>query len=347
MKNAPHVRRVVLVMATILGAAGCLSTSHVQKGFAQNGNADTHPSTVRLLQEFKTAQYSWKQAEVGEKLVALKDKRTVPAMLKLLKSQDRPERCNAGRVLAGLGNDQGLFAVIAELKDKKPRPARDGGITSNGRPDTLGQMRQDRYYAAHVLGQIGDKRAVPALIEVLQDETLNYQAAIVLGHLGDERAIPALLAALERAQTNRKPNQSPNTDMKFYAAYGLMWLKHPRGLPAVAQCLRPERHEIQRRWAADALGEFGDKRAVPFLIKALQDKDIEVRVNAIMALGRIGDRTAVPVLKASLKDTSREKGRARLRYTPPMPFFRWMTVREAAVHALKQIGSKYQTSAIG
>jgi HEAT repeat protein len=201
------------------------------------------------------------------------------------------------------------------------------------------QINQDRYYAAHVLREIGDKRAVPALIKVLEEESINYQAAIVLGHLGDKRAIPALLSVLERAQTPQEP-YSRNTDMRFYAGYGLMWLRHPTGLLAVAQCLTPDRDYIQRRYAADALGEFGDKDAVPFLIKALKDKDVEVRVNAIMALGRIGDKAAIPALKVSLQDTSQAKGRARIEYQPPMPFFKWMTVREAASQALKQIGKR-------
>jgi HEAT repeat protein len=85
------------------------------------------------------------------------------------------------------------------------------------------------------------------------------------------------------------------------------------------------------------LGKFGEEDAVPFLIHALQDTDAEVRVNAIMALGRIGDKSAVPDLKKLLKNNDQAEGRARLRYEPPDPLFKLMTVHEAALQALKQI----------
>jgi HEAT repeat protein len=87
-------------------------------------NPGAQSATATLLREFKTADFSWRQAEVGEKLVALNDASIAPAMLELLSSENRAERCNAGRVLAGLGDDRGLYAVIEELNDKKPRPNR-------------------------------------------------------------------------------------------------------------------------------------------------------------------------------------------------------------------------------
>jgi HEAT repeat protein len=53
--------------------------------------------------------------------------------------------------------------------------------------------------------------------------------------------------------------------------------------------------------AAEALGEVGDKAAVPVLIKALKDND-DFRVRAAEALGKIGDKSAVPGLIEALKD---------------------------------------------
>jgi HEAT repeat protein len=108
-------------------------------------------------------------------------------------------------------------------------------------------------------------------------------------------------------------------------------------LPTVVEFLRPEHGEVLRRRAVDALGKFGDKDAVSFLIKSLQDTDAEVRVNAVVALGRIGDKSAVPALKELLKNNDQAEGRARLRYEPPNPLFKLMTVHEAAMQALKQI----------
>jgi HEAT repeat protein len=225
-------------------------------------------------------------------------------------------------VLAGLGDDRGLIAVIAELNDKEPRPNRPEACASCKAPYSQGQIIQDRYYAAHVLRRIGDKRGVPALIEALQDENINYQAAIVLGNLGDERAIPALLDALERARTEPRNPSSMTMDFGLWAGYALLGLRHPTGLLTVVEFLRPEYGEVLRRHAVDALGQFGEKDAVPSLINALQDTDAEVRVNAIMALGRIGDKSVVPALKELLKNSDQAEGRARLRYEPPTPLFK-------------------------
>jgi HEAT repeat protein len=321
----------------VLWAACCLVIPNITVTRAQDANLTAQSAATTLLREFKTAEYFWQQAEAGEKLVALNDRSIAPAMLELLGSESRAERCNAGRVLAGLGDDRVLIAVIAELNDKEPRPNRPEDCASCKAPYSQGQIIQDRYYAANVLRRIGDRRAVPALIEALQDENINYQAAIVLGNLGDERAIPALLDALERARTEPRNPSSMTMDFRLWAGYALLGLRHPTGLLTVVEFLRPEYGELLRRHAVDALGQFGEKDAVPFLINALQDTDAEVRVNAIVALGRIGDKSAVPALKELLKSNDQAEGRARLRYEPPNPLFKLMTVREAAMQALKQI----------
>jgi HEAT repeat protein len=76
-----------------------------------------------------------------------------------------------------------------------------------------------------------------------------------------------------------------------------------------------------RRNAADALGQAGDKAAVPALTKALGDDDFFVRRFAAQALGKIGPdaKDAVPMLAKLVKDEHKE-------------------VAEAAADALGKIG---------
>ncbi len=307
-----------ILLAFLLGAMGCLAQS-----------------AEELLNEFKAAEYSFQQAKAGEKLAALNDKSVVPALLALLKSANRAERCNTGFVLARLGQERGLHAILAELQDRQPRRTRWKSCASCKSEFSPGQISDDRYYAAHVLGQLGDTRAVPALIETLQDESLNYQAAHVLGRLGDPRAIPALLAALEATAKNATDSQ---TDFRLWVGLGLLQLKHPKGLSTVAEYLEPNRPIVQRRYAVEALGEFGGTKALTLLLKAVDDPDVEVRVNAIIGLGKTGNQSVVPVLQTLLEDASQAKGRARLSYEPPQ--FKWMTVAEAAAEALKLLQSK-------
>ena len=58
------------------------------------------------------------------------------------------------------------------------------------------QIRSDRYYAVHLLGKLRDPRAIDVLLPLLSDEDINYNVAWALGEIGDERAIPGLIEAL-------------------------------------------------------------------------------------------------------------------------------------------------------
>jgi HEAT repeat protein len=57
-----------------------------------------------------------------------------------------------------------------------------------------------------------------------------------------------------------------------------------------------------RRDACDELGLLGDKRAIPALIRMLQDGIGGVRFAAAEALGRLGDRVVIPELLRLLDD---------------------------------------------
>ena len=60
-----------------------------------------------------------------------------------------------------------------------------------------------RSRAVWQLGQLGDRSAVPALLEALQDENedVRWAAAWALGELGDKAAIPALTVASEKDES--------------------------------------------------------------------------------------------------------------------------------------------------
>jgi HEAT repeat protein len=58
------------------------------------------------------------------------------------------------------------------------------------------QITIDRYYAVHLLGRLRDPRAVDVLVPLLDDDDIDYNVAWALGEIGDARAIPALIKAL-------------------------------------------------------------------------------------------------------------------------------------------------------
>jgi HEAT repeats/PBS lyase HEAT-like repeat len=177
------------------------------------------------------------------------DEQTIPDYLNEVKSGGRRERWQAAYQLSQLIN-------VGEAK-KYPNLVDDvGKVYTNAKADDP-RIRQ---YLSMVLGNLGDRRATPLLIDGLSDpapETRIY-AALALGRLDDPAAVPPLL----------KVFQSDERDVRKAAAY--------------------------------ALGEIGDRRALPALGTALHDPIADVRYNAAIALTRLGDKRSIGVLREML-----------------------------------------------
>jgi HEAT repeat protein len=85
--------------------------------------------------------------------------------------------------------------------------------------------------------------------------------------------------------------------VRSYAACALGEIGDPRAVDPLIYALQDEDEESDvRSGAARALGEIGDPRAVDPLVEALQDEDENVRLRAAWALGEIGDARAIEPL---------------------------------------------------
>jgi hypothetical protein len=100
-------------------------------------------------------------------------------------------------------------------------------ISSIGRPYVQGQIREDRYYAAHLLGDLKDARAIPNLVPLLTDPDVTYTVPWSLGQIGDPSAIPPLTGSLS----------DPNPTMRVLAIYALAELKATEALPRLRMLL--------------------------------------------------------------------------------------------------------------
>ncbi|PIX41885.1 MAG: hypothetical protein COZ57_22380 [Armatimonadetes bacterium CG_4_8_14_3_um_filter_66_20] len=83
----------------------------------------------------------------------------------------------------------------------------------------------------------------------------------------------------------------------------------PPGRPAAVKALLQHLRDgdpAQRRVAAQRLGLFRDRAAVPGLCAALDDAEVPVRVAAALALAASGNREAVPALLSALRDSACE-----------------------------------------
>jgi HEAT repeat protein len=117
--------------------------------------------------------------------------------------------------------------------------------------------KRSRRKAARRLGESTDVRAVPSLIDVLDDEDpkLVEAAAAALGTLGDRRAVEPLARLLE------------------------------------------SRGEWVRLTAATALAEIGDARGEPILVAAMASVDADQPLTAAGALAQLGERGEAALLR--------------------------------------------------
>ena len=155
-----------------------------------------HPSESSgdLVQQFESRDIFWKQFEVAKKIVALHDQSVLQKLQAWLGNEDMRRRGNAAFIFAKLGDDRGFHVIEAILDDRSSKRA-VFEIDGNGSPNLEGQIRADRYYAAHLFGDLKDPRAVPILIPLLKDEEVKLVVPWSLQQIGDKRAIPALLEA--------------------------------------------------------------------------------------------------------------------------------------------------------
>jgi HEAT repeat protein len=166
--------------------------------------------------------------------------------------------------------------------------------------------------AASALGSIGVQHPefggdlLAPLVAALgdRDSGVRALAALALGRVAAalesptlrEEAIPALLNAFRDSSLNVRTN----------AAWALGRIG-PDAVPAMIHALRDEEMQV-RSAAASVLKQIGERhgkttRAVDALIAALNDVDETVRWYAIGALGVIRDPRAVPHLVRILDDT--------------------------------------------
>jgi HEAT repeat protein len=148
-----------------------------------------------------------------------------------------------------------------------------------------------RIVACWVLGQLRDKRDVNVLLSAFndQDSRLSWEAAKSLAIVRSKRALRPLIITLVEAEDSNK---------RQAAAYALGWLCDKRAVePLLKTLTQRSEDERVRSQAAESLGFLKDKRAAGPLIVALKDPSTEVRFWSAFALGQLGDRRALPQLK--------------------------------------------------
>jgi len=121
------------------------------------------------------------------------------------------------------------------------------------------------------------------------DPRIRRYLGMVLGQLGDRRATPILLDGLN----------DHDADNRIYALTALGELRDPAAVPRIAKTVTDDDKDV-RATAYFTLGTIGDRSAIPVLASGLQEETPDVRWNAAIALAGLGDSRALGTLREVL-----------------------------------------------
>jgi HEAT repeat protein len=179
----------------------------------------------QLVRQFERETVFWRQFEVAKAIVAAHDVNVLLKLESWLSHEDRYLRGNAAFIYAALDDPRGFDVITAILGDYSERHPGEG--FGGPRWSLREQIRQDRYYAAHLLGDLKDPLAIPILVPLLNDPDVNYIVPWSLGQIGDRSAIQPLIGALS----------DPDPSIRVLAIHALVELKAIEALPRLRQLL--------------------------------------------------------------------------------------------------------------
>ncbi|RMH67936.1 MAG: HEAT repeat domain-containing protein [Cyanobacteria bacterium J003] len=224
----------------------------------------------------------------GEGMTAVSEpvQLTVSQMLAQLQGTDTSLRYYAAWWLGKFGLETAtaaerqaiVSALIAALADEADR------TELGGYP-----LRRN---AARALGKLGDRQAVPALIECLrcEDFYVREAAAIALGQLGDPRAIAPLQSLLEGgvAMARLVPGRPHLVQPVAAVIESLGHLGATEAIALIEPFLTHEMPQVQFAAARALFQLTGDAVYGDRLLAALTSEDVQLRRTALLDLGAMG-----------------------------------------------------------
>ncbi len=224
------------------------------------------------------------------------DPLTIPQAIANLQSSDYGLRYYASWWLGRfrVKTPEALAGLIATLSDESDRTP-DGGYP----------LRRN---SARALGKLGDRRAVPALLECLScpDYYVREAAVQALGMLGDAVAIPHIMGLLQGGLEAAQPIVGcPHLAEPYDATLeALGSLNAKNAIPLIEPFLEHPQELVQYSAARSLYqltqqNSYGDR-----LIKALQGEKLQLRRAALADLGAIGYLNAAEPISETLAENS-------------------------------------------
>ncbi len=160
-----------------------------------------------------------------------------------------------------------------------------------------------RRNAITLIGKLKLTDAVPSLISHLDDMYNEVSRATIkaLGEIGDLSAVPELLKVLDIENVSF---EYIDLDMKFYIIDAIteIYMANDGASFKYLYGYVNSDNDIVKESITYIFGEIGNEQFLPYLENFLQERNVDVRKNAIIALGKIGHKSAVEPLFKLLND---------------------------------------------
>lgn len=268
----------------------------------------------------------------------IREKEAVKDLIGLLKGLEQGGPANEERIrliydaLSEIGDEDALIKGLKVFKSDTPVTVIDllGEMKSRKAASHLIEIydradRERKRAIVMALGIIGGLDSLDFLTETLEGESgyVRKEAAEAILRIGNRRTIPCLFMRLERERYDdvreailqaivkigkldsynglATLTYHKNPKMRETGVKGLGMLSDERAIPKIIRALNDEFPKV-RRTAVIALSGFKNERVEEAITFSLMDGDSEVRIAAIQALVKVGSKKSVKVLMPLLKD---------------------------------------------
>ncbi len=136
--------------------------------------------------------------------------------------------------------------------------------------------------------------SAPVLIQTLKvQEAFKIYAVKALGNMKEKQAVDALVEVFQAEEVKRVPSW----ELRAEVAIALGKIGDQKAIPFLGNTVRTEQDWVVRRYIAGALGKIGGEKSIEVLISLLEtDENDSVCNEAARALGNIGDKKSFDVL---------------------------------------------------
>lgn len=227
----------------------------------------------------------------------------IKKLIQLIKHPDEDVKVKAYQGLISIPEEarkKTIELIIDTLKESKDNATREftigllGKFRAKKSVPILIELGKDktfvrRYVVFSALGEIQDESAIDAIIDALKDEKEDVRkyASRALIKIGP-KAIPKMMERFKR--------EDDSTKGYLIRAFGELRNNAPEEI-LINEINGPNKYDVI--WA---LGKTGTKKSLSYLIELLKSNDYKTRVQVCQALGDLNQPEAIPYLRKALND---------------------------------------------